>query len=362
VALMRADLSLRKGRTDAVIDLASAQRNAAAFMEDLPTANVDGEESRRRWVATWTGIGDGYCVQADLKMADGEHTQASDALLCALTAFEVARRLLDDNDPTRGEITSKIRARVRKFGQRRSRPAEWIRIGCSDRWELSAFFLPSDGPERCAPSVICISEDDDPIEALAGRLLPGVAGRALSMLIVSGADISGHPAFERDLLLGCCLDHLIARADVDGDRIAVYGEKFAAAHATNFAASDRRIAAAVCDGGLWNAARMQASIDWMAGAQRTADDASVAAFRLQVMRRLKCPILVNAGGPVSLSEAIRLHTDCMKAGIELDFVVPRCVETAEGPIENFLATDDFVFGWLERELGAHRQPRTITCL
>jgi hypothetical protein len=361
---MREGQSLCKVRTSIVVDLPSVRRNAAAFIDNSLIADVYSEGGWQPWVTTWTRIGDGYRFQADLMMASGALDQASEALLCALTAFELARQLLDQSSPARGEITSKIEACTQQFGQCRRRPAEWIRIGCSDHWGVSAFFLPADGPERSAPSVICISEDDEAIEALVGKLLPGLADRGVSILVVSGADISSHPVFERDLLLGFCLDYLVGRADVDSERVAVYGEKFAAVHATNFAASNHRIAAAVCDGGVWRSTRMQGSIEWMAGAERTTDDASATSYRLQAMRRLKCPILVTAGerGLVSVPEAIRLQADCMAAGIDLDVVIPRTIETARGAIENFITTYDFVFGWLERKLGARRQLRTITHL
>jgi hypothetical protein len=361
---MQEGLSLCKVRTSAVLDLPSLRRDAAAFIDSTLIADADTEECWQRCVTIWTRIGDGYCFQADLRMASGALDQASEALLCALTAFELARQLLDESSSTRGEITSKIEACAQRFGQCRRRPAEWVRIGCSDQWGFSALFLPADGPERSAPSVICISEDDEAIEALVGKLLPGLADSGLSMLVVSGADISSHPVFQRDLLLGFCLDYLVGRADVDGDRIAVYGEKFAAVHATSFAASDHRVAAAVCDGGVWRSTRMQGSIDWMAGAERTTDDAGATSYRLQAMRRLKCPILVTAGerGLVGAPEAIRLRADCGAAGIELDVAIPRTVETAKGTIENFITTYDLVFGWLERKLGARRQLRTTTHL
>jgi hypothetical protein len=358
------DLAVRGSRGEAAIDLASARRNAAVFIDNLPVTDIYNAKDRERWVSNWIRTGDGYCLLAELEIRRGSIESGCEAWLCALTAYEVAKRLADSCQPDRAEIAAKIAACVHQFGLHQARPAERIRIACCDQPELAAYFLPADGPEPQAPSIICISEEDETAEELLGKLLPAARGRGMSMLVVGGADVSAHPLARPELLLECCLDFLSLRPDVDGGRIGVYGERLAAAHATSFAASDGRVAAAVCDGGLWHSARTRAAIQWMTSPSEVQDEEAASASRMRSARRMKCPVLVIAGarGTVSVPEAVRLHADCRTAGIDMDVAIPRTVRTPLGSIENFVTVDEFVFGWFERRLGARRPLATIRYL
>ncbi|WGD51104.1 hypothetical protein QA641_37110 [Bradyrhizobium sp. CB1650] len=68
--------------------------------------------------------------------------------------------------------------------------------------------------------------------------------------------------------------------------------------------------------------------------------------------RLKCPVLVVAGGRgiVSGSEAIELQNACAAARMDLQLVISPSTMTDAGEIENFVICDDRIFGWLEQRL------------
>ncbi|MCK1727130.1 hypothetical protein [Bradyrhizobium sp. 142] len=148
--------------------------------------------------------------------------------------------------------------------------------------------------------------------------------------------------------LSSCLDYLCAQQEVDASRIGIYGEGLSAALATDSALADRRIAAAVCDGGLWTWARTQASISWMTETSHLPDGHLASAHRSRLARRLKCPILVVAGGRsiVSIPEAIKLESDCRAARIDLKLLMPRLASISDGEFENFAACDEVIFAWL----------------
>lgn len=150
------------------------------------------------------------------------------------------------------------------------------------------------------------------------------------------------------MLLSYCLDYLSAKPEIDATRIAVYGEGLSAPLATGIAVADRRVAAAICDGGLWSWIRVRASIDWMTRTSGVLDERACSAHRSRLARRLKCPILVLSGGRsiVSVSEAVKLEADCKAASIDLELLLP---PTPEGVFEEFVACDDGVFKWLERK-------------
>ncbi|MCK1586926.1 hypothetical protein [Bradyrhizobium sp. 169] len=336
-------------------DLASTRVDAAKFLDNLD--GICGAESREIWVAKWTSIGDAHSSLADLNTGEGAFDKAAEPWLCALTAFEVARRLIGEGDPTGGDVAAKAEAAIQGFISLECK-VERVQIACSDESELLAYYLPGGGSDLCAPAVICVSEADETAAALLARLLPVVTGRGISVLAVAHDDISSHRRCQSNILLSCCLDYLSVRPDADVTRIGIYGEGMSATLATDFAASDRRVAAAVCDGGLWNWTRTLASVGWMTRAADGVDEAVVSTRRSRLMRQLKCPVLVVAGGrgPASVSEAMKLQSDCAAARMDFEVVIPRISLTPVGEIENFVASDDRIFGWLERKLARPSAP------
>ncbi|UPJ47860.1 alpha/beta hydrolase [Bradyrhizobium sp. 200] len=333
-------------------DLSSARRAAAAFLDNLTFEDRSGAADRQNWVARWTGIGDEHGVLGDRNIRSGALHEAIEAWLCALTAFEVARRLVDEDDQQSADASARLEAGIQRFELSLEQKVERVQIECCDQTEFLAYYLPAGSPDLCAPAVICISGEQESGTTLLGRLLPVVFGRGISLLVISHDDISNCSRSPSDIVLSCCLDYLSARSDVDGTRIGVYGEGFSAVLATDFAASDRRVAAAVCDGGLWNWTRILASVSWITKAADVVDEGLASVRRSQLIRRLRCPVLVVAGGRgiVSVSEAIKLQADCMAATIGIELVIPRMIRTPEGEVENFVTSDDCIFRWLEQQL------------
>lgn len=330
-------------------DLSSARRRAAAFLDNLPVENDDRVIVRQDWIARWTKIGDDHCLLGDSNIECGAFDEATEAWLCALTAFEVARRLADEEHIRSADISAKVVISIQRLKSSLVREIEQVKITLCDQTELLAYYLPAGESDVPAPAILCMSMEKETGPTLLGRLLPAVIGRGMSVFVVSHDEVSHQSCGQSEALLSCCLDYLSVRPDVDPTRIGVFGEGLSAALATDLAASDRRVAAAVCDGGLWNWARTRAAINWITrGVDGVIEHDAISAPRAQ----LTCPALVVAGGRgiVSLSEAIQLQADCMAAGADLDLAVPRIVRSSESEIENFVTSDDSIFGWLEHKL------------
>lgn len=326
-------------------NLASTRQSAVVFLD-----GVDQESdiaSRRNCAAKWTSIGDAHCLFANLSVQRGAHDEAAHAWLCALTAFEVARRLSDGDDPQRVDVVAKLEASVEGFGSLDQR-VERVDIALYDHGELSAYYVPASASSSCVPAIVCISREEETAGILLGRLLPLITGRNMAVLVISYDDVSNHWLGPSEILLSCCLDYLLTLPEIDGARIAVYGEGLSAALATNFAVADRRVSAAICDGGLWGWTRTRSSIEWMTRIDETPDEGLSSTQRSRLATRLKCPILVVAGerGIVNASEAIKLKADCAAASIDLELLMP---PTPEGGFENFMACDEAVIKWLERK-------------
>lgn len=329
-------------------NLESTRRSAALFIASFSRRYEAA--SRRQFVARWTDIGDAHCLFGQLNVERGAFDAAAESWLCALTAFEVARRLVDEEDPQARDVLAKLEAGISHFGSLKERVRR-VEIASWDERKLPAYYVSSGRTDLRAPAVICISREDETGAMLLGRFLPLIASRGMTALVVAYDDVSTN-RHGRSEVLSSCLDYLSARYEVDASRIGIYGEGLSAALATDFALADRRITAAVCDGGLWNWARTQASISWMAGTSHLLDDNLVSAHRSRLARRLKCPILVVAGGRsiVSIGESIKLESDCTAARIDLKVLMPRLEPTLGDDFENYAAWDEDIFAWLEQKL------------
>ncbi|UPJ79275.1 hypothetical protein IVB16_31570 [Bradyrhizobium sp. 183] len=328
-------------------DLASTRRAVAAFLEDFDAPHSAACHSD--WVVKWTKIGDAHILFGDANVQKGQIGDAEKAWLCALTAFELARRLAREEAAESEKVTAKIASAVRKIGSL-DRRIERVQVECFDQSDILAYYLPAAGRSK-APAVICISTEEETVTTLLGRILPVLTDRGISVLVVAHEDISNFRS-QSDMALSCCLDYLSARSDVDAARIGVYGDGLSAALATELVLSDRRVAAAVCDGGLWILARMLASIQWLTGTSDFPDDKVVSSRRSRMIRQFKCPVLVvaSARGMVSLPETSKLLSQASAASIDLQLVMPRTMTARFGEIEDFVTFDERIFGWLEDKL------------
>lgn len=333
-------------------DLMSTRQRAAVFLDSLPVQDIHRAIGRENWIARWTKSGDANCVLAELNIEKGAFDEAAEAWLCALTAFEVARRLVDEGDPQGRVVSTKVEAVVQRVLLLLERKVERVQIESYDEAGFPGYYLPARRLNSYSPAVICISSEQETGAMLFGRLLPLLIGGGMSALVVSHEDVSNHSLGQSEILLSNCLDFLSAQAGVDATRIGVYGDGLSAVLVTDFAVFDDRVAAAVCDGGLWNWVRTLASVGWMTRTADMVDEDVMSVRRPRLARQLRCPILVVAGGRgvVSLPEAINLRADCAASRIDLQLTVPRVTKTPVGDIENFVTSDQHIFGWLQHKL------------
>lgn len=336
-------------------DLASTRLGASEFLDDL--ASIYAATNQLNWVRRWTNIGNAHCLIGDLEIEKGASDKAVEGWLCALTAFEVARRLVDDDDAQRASVSIKVERALEKIRCSES-GIERVHVACEDAAELLAYYLPSGRPDLPAPAVICISSEEETGEMLLGRLLPVLVGSGITVLVISHDDVSSQWRGQANFMLSCCFDYLAAQPNVDSSRIGVYGDGLSAVLATDFALCDRRVSAAVCDGGLWRWARTLAAVDWINKTADLMDEEALSARRLLSVRRLSCPALVVAGGrsAVSEAEAVKLQVDCERAHIDIELTIPRTAVTPGGEVENFVTSDECIFRWLEHKLTRSTAP------
>jgi hypothetical protein len=348
---------------DAYGDLARLRKRASAFFESLSVNELAQETQRKRWISDWTRLGDDYRMLAESVPEAGSAHIVSESCLCALTAFEVARCLSHLEDTASIVLANMIDPSLSKLEDCFAQPIERAEIECLGQGTFEGRFLPAACKECFAPAIICVGDEEMTLSAMLSRLLPASLGSRVSLLLIDGRNASAFRSSKPEHVLGCWLDYLDGRPDVDSSRIAVYGEGLGASYASSLARSDRRIAAAVCDGGLWVLHRRRASVGWITGGWHDACGGS-SAQPLPTSRRIPCPILMVVGhrSMVREEDALELQARYRQSGAHCSIVIPNAIQNPLGAVENFITVDDFVFDWLHDKLGSTRQLDLLTYL
>jgi pimeloyl-ACP methyl ester carboxylesterase len=196
------------------------------------------------------------------------------------------------------------------------------------------------------------------------------AANELSLLLVDhpGFDpVSGRHQGSRladsHLLFSRWLDHLLTRADVDPDRIAIYGDGLGAAYATQAAQRDGRLVAAVCDGGLWETKERAFGLRRMSGGE-AAGAGNPLVLQSQVDPRSPANhswlTLMGQSDFVAVKDAEDVRTLNLKSGLDHDLKVFTDEETASAPgqLDNPTLAKEFAFDWLRRKLGSTERTPT----
>ncbi|MDA9448047.1 MULTISPECIES: alpha/beta hydrolase [Bradyrhizobium] len=343
--------------------LARLRDRASQFFQSLSVAELGRETHRHLCISDWLKVADDYRALAESAHQNRSAWVSREAWLCSLTALEVVRRLSCPGDVESAGLADEVGISLRGFEAEAGLAIERVKIDCFDQGALAGFFLPALRRGASAPTVICLSDEDITLGSMMSRLLPASLCGTMSLLFVDAGNSTVHRSFKPEHRLQCWLDYLEARPDVDARRIAIYGEGEGASHASRLALSDRRIAAAVCDGGLLTPVMRRASLRWMTGfGQAVPDGASTGS--LPPSRRLPCPLLMVVGSRSMIWEqdALDLQAGYRQTGADCSVVVPNNVRHPLGEVENFIAVDDFVFEWLGSKLGTARQLDPVTYL
>ncbi|PJG55143.1 alpha/beta hydrolase [Bradyrhizobium forestalis] len=344
-------------------NLARLRDRASQFFESLSVAELARERHRHLWISDWLRVADDYRTLAESARETRSSPIAGEAWLCSLTALEVVRSLSCPGDAESADLADEVSTSLRGLETEAGLAIERVKIDCFDQGALAGFFLPAFRRESAAPAVICVGDEDATLGSMMSRLLPASLCGAMSLLLIDAGNSTVHRSFKPEHRLQFWLDYLEARPDVDARRIAIYGEGAGACHASRLALSDRRIAAAVCDGGLAMPVMRQAALRWMTGFEQAVPDAA-SREALLPQRRVPCPLLMVVGSRSMMWEqdALELQADYRQIGADCTVVVPNNVPHPLGEVENFIAVDDFIFEWLDSKLGTARQLDPVTRL
>lgn len=348
--------------------LGSAQEGGSTISECFLTANriVAGDDES--WYRAWKAV-------AETNKARGDHAQAAGNIHSALSNWlrasnyhRTSEVFLKLDDSRRAEALDQMRASSYLAVTHQPSGGELVRIPCFGDGFVEAYFLRAPGAGLRTPAVVCVGGPEHFKDEHLHTLLRQAHARGLSLLLADlpgqgGAPkIKGMVRYEVETAIGCCVDYLIARGDIDERRIAILGDGLGAAFASRAAGLDDRFAAAVCDAGIWDMHQRVSATQWMSGngGKDTIGDEIRRMHRHGGVTSIKCPILMTFGEHdwLDLRHADALCGALKDEGVDVTLKVFSAAETAaaHGQSDNPTIGNEFIFDWISARLAMAHMP------
>lgn len=341
--------------------LGSCQQGGAMVSECIQAASRLDPDKPESWSAEWWQLAEINASRAAEAQRNGHAITARNNWLRAMNYFKTAAFPLDHGSERRSALLARMGDCARQFIAQLEPAGALVRIPWLADYRLEGYFLPS-LRQGAAPVVLCMAEPGEHKEEFLCKVARDAVGRGLSVLSVDllGSDMGtrldtvlGLAEFET--ALSACIDFLQAQDNVDGERIAVFGDGCSSSYLARGIAQDDRIAAAVCDAGLWDLIEAAYLIR-----RRAADrpDIELELVADGLIARLHCPILVPLG------ECSWLKPDFVRpiverarsAGHDITLRVFSADETAasQAHADNPTLANEFILDWLGSHLDASK--------
>jgi dienelactone hydrolase len=337
--------------------LGVAQEGGSTVSECFVTASRIDLNEKESWPREWKRTADVNYERAKRALNDGHLLTAKSNWLRAISYYLAAATDFDSPDADIEGLLQSIRTCARSYLEHLIPGGEVVQIPWLDDYSLEGYFLPSQNIRDRSAVVICIGEPGHRKEEFLYKTARYARDRGMSLLAVDllGPDgglhfgeVVGRPDLET--AVGSVLDYLLTRKDVDETRIAILGDGGGSSFVARGIAMDQRLAAAVCDGGVWdllerNFLRRRAS---------SGDVVVMPGSEHSLAQTLKCPVLVTAGENGWL-EADRvfdlvnqLRTD--RRDISLKIFPGSETASCQGHIDNPSLANEFIFDWIADRL------------
>lgn len=349
----REDLSLEFMRV-----LAAAQEGGATLSECWLTAGRIDFRDDDSWHREWLNTAGLNHRRGAAALADGRLATARSNYLRAINYYQAAAFPADLPSDKAQAAISAMRGCAASYLQCRRPGGEVVSIPWLRDFTLQGYFLPARADGKPAPVVVCIGEPGHRKEEFLAKLAGHASARGLALLAVDVMGDGTTAEFEKmarshklEFAVAAIIDYVTGRDDVDDNRIAVLADGWSSSFVARGIAFDPRVAAAVCDGGIWDLH------------QREVLKRRVGPLGLEVcepdtrrsLHHIGCPLLITVGEHGWLkSDRVTELADRLAAGRhDVTLKVFETVETAaaQGHNDNPTLANEFIFDWIGSRLG-----------
>jgi dienelactone hydrolase len=349
----REDLSLEFTRL-----LGSAQDGGSTVSECWLAASRVNPADDESWYREWSALADTNSMRAAAAFSDGHLATARRNWLRAMNYYQAAAYPIDLSQDRRHAAVAAMRNCATNYLRHRQPAGEVVSIPWLQDFPLQGYFLPSPAGKDRSPAVICIGEPGHRKEEFLFKVAHHAGERGIALLAVDllgeGTEVRFEEILQRHKLesaINSFADYLAERDDVDADRIAILGDNWSSSFVARGIAFDQRFAAAVCDGGVWDA-HERAFIRKRALPVARDSDRNWETNRL--LRSIQCPVLVTLGekGWLESDRVIELTDQPRSGDRDLTLKIFRQRETAaaQGHLDNPTLANEFIFDWIASRL------------
>ena len=345
--------------------LGTAQEGGSTISECFLTAARIDLNDRNSWRREWQRTA-AVSHERGNKALDGGHLlTARSNWLRALNYYQAAAIDFDAADASQKVVLQGIRKCAHLYLEHSTPAGEVVKIPWIDGYALEGYFLPAPNPRRRSPVVICMGEPGHRKEEYLCKSARYARDRGMSLLAVDLLGPDGGLRFDRivgrsdlETAVQSVMDFVLARDDVDENRIAILGDGAGSSFVARGIAHDPRFAAAVCDGGIWDMLEQ----NFLDG--RMSSRASRAAPRSGVAQALKCPVLVTLGANGWLEPEVveKLMRQLKASQQDISLKIFSGDESAswQGHVDNPSLASEYIFDWIADRLGKHRSASSTT--
>ena len=348
----REDLSLEFMRL-----LAAAQDGGSTVSECWLTASRIDVADDNSWYREWASTAEVNRERGAAALAEGNLPTARNNWLRAITYYQAAGHPFDLAEENRKASIAAMRQCAANYLRHIETPGEIVAIPWTSEVTLQGYYLPARATAKPAPAVICIGEPGHHKEEYLFKMARHAFERGMSLLAVDMLGDRPDTSFETiigsrklESAIGCFMDYLSGRDDVDDSRIAILADGWSSSFVARGVAADQRFAAAVCDGGIWES--HERSFLMRRAAARGEILPCMGTSR--IMRSIGCPLLITAGERGWLQpERVAELVDRLKAGREdVTLKIFGSAETAatQGHADNPTLANEFTFDWIAARL------------
>jgi dienelactone hydrolase len=338
--------------------LATAQEGGSMVSECWLTASRIDFTDDNSWYREWTATADASEARAIDALEAGHVPTARSNWLRAINYYQAAAVPFDFAGAASRASIAAMRECATNYLAHRDPPGEIVAIPWSNGVTLQGYYLPARASGKAAPAVICIGEPGHRKEEYLFKLARHALERGISLLAVDVLGDQPDAAFETvaghvklESAVGCFMDYLAGRDDVDDRRIAIVADGWGSSFVARGIAVDQRFAAAVCDGGIWDAH------EWSFLARRAAmrsPDIFDGMRTSGIMPKIACPLLITAGeaGWLEPQRVTELVDQLMARREDVTLKIFARTETAaaQGHLDNPTLANEFIFDWIATRL------------
>lgn len=340
--------------------LTAAQEGGATIAECLMIARQLKGGDDRSWHRAWKKLAQTNRQRAETAFAEGHLASAQRNWLRAINYYGAAAMPLDPADERRWVAVLAMQECARRYLAARRPAGEVVMVPWVDGHSLQGYFLPAPPTSGRAPTVICIGEPGHRKEEFLSKLVPHARERGFSLLAL---DLFGDQRDDhldamlrhRDLesAIPAVMDYLETREDVDFARVGIIADGWGSSFVARAVVQEPRLAAAVCDGGLWDLHERA----FFASRFAMSDLSIVPVPHAPLMASgAGCPVLITLGeqGWLKADRARQLVRNSQLGSSDVELKVFTAAETgaAQAHADNPSLANEYIFDWLESQLGA----------